>query len=78
LAKVISGVGPMQAFVQPYTTGSSTFLPLLDIGEIDFGIIHAVDMGMAYHPAAVQFYKERKVRPAKMDELQKKMLAMNP
>ena len=28
LAKVISGAGPMQAVVQPYT-GSSTFLPLL-------------------------------------------------
>ena len=27
LAKVISGAGPMQAMVQPYT-GSSTFLPL--------------------------------------------------
>lgn len=47
LAKVISGAGPMQAIVQPYT-GSSTFLPLLDSGEIDFGIINAVDMGMAY------------------------------
>lgn len=47
LAKVISGVGPMQAVVQPYT-GSSTFLPMLDTGELDFGIINAVDMGMAY------------------------------
>lgn len=47
LAKVISGSGSMQAVVQPYT-GSSTFLPLLDNGEIDFGIVNAVDMGMAY------------------------------
>lgn len=47
LAKVISGAGPMQAVVQPYT-GSSTFLPLLDSGELDFGIVNAVDMGMAY------------------------------
>ena len=47
LAKVISGAGPMQAVVQPYT-GSSTFLPLLDNGEIDFGIVNAVDMGMAF------------------------------
>lgn len=47
LAKVISGAGPMQAVVQPYT-GSSTFLPLLDNGELDFGIVNAVDMGMAY------------------------------
>ncbi len=37
----------MQAVVQPYT-GSSTFLPLLDNGELDFGIINAVDMGLAY------------------------------
>ena len=47
LAKVISEAGPMQSVVQPYT-GSSTFLPLLDNGELDFGIINAVDMGMAY------------------------------
>ncbi len=47
LAKVISGAGPMQAVVQPYT-GSSTFLPLFDSGEIDFGIVNAVDMGLAY------------------------------
>lgn len=47
LAKVISGAGPMQAVVQPYT-GSSTFLPMLDNGELDFGIINAVDMAMAY------------------------------
>ena len=47
LAKVISEAGPMQSLVQPYT-GSSTFLPLLDSGEIDFGIINAVDMGLAY------------------------------
>ena len=47
LAKVISEAGPMQSVVQPYT-GSSTFLPLLDNGELDFGIINAVDMGLAY------------------------------
>ena len=44
LAQVISEAGPMQSVVQPYT-GSSTFLPLLDNGELDFGIINAVDMG---------------------------------
>ena len=43
LAKVISGAGPMQSIVQPYT-GSSTFMPLLDSGEIDFGIINAVEI----------------------------------
>ena len=47
LAKVISESGSMQSTVQPYT-GSSTFLPLLDSGELDFGIINAVDMGLAY------------------------------
>jgi TRAP transporter TAXI family solute receptor len=47
LAKAISGAGAMQSVVQPYT-GTSTFLPLLDNGEIDFGVVNAVDMGLAY------------------------------
>ena len=47
LASVISGAGPMQSVVQPYT-GTSTFLPLLDNGEIDFGVVNAVDMSLAY------------------------------
>jgi TRAP transporter TAXI family solute receptor len=47
LAKVISGAGPMQSNVQPYT-GTSTFLPLLDSGELDFGIINAVEMNLGY------------------------------
>jgi TRAP transporter TAXI family solute receptor len=47
LAKVISDAAPFQATVQPYT-GSSTFLPLLDNGEIDFGVVNAVEMGLAY------------------------------
>jgi TRAP transporter TAXI family solute receptor len=47
LAKVISDAAPFQATVQPYT-GSSTFLPLLDSGEIDFGVVNAVEMGLAY------------------------------
>jgi hypothetical protein len=33
---------------------------------------------MAYHPAAVQFYKEKGVWSAKMDEAQKKLLTLNP
>jgi uncharacterized protein len=33
--------------VQPFT-GTSTFLPLLNGGEIDFGMNNAVDMAMAY------------------------------
>lgn len=47
LAKVISGAGPMQSIVQPYT-GSSTFLPLVDSGELDFGIVNAVEMNLGY------------------------------
>ena len=51
LAKVISGAGPMQSVVQPYT-GSSTFMPLLDSGEIDFGIINAVESNLGYQGPA--------------------------
>lgn len=51
LASVISGAAPFQAVIQPYT-GSSTFLPLLDNGEIDFGIINAVEMNLAYQGPA--------------------------
>jgi uncharacterized protein len=47
LSKVMSDVLPLQAVVQPYT-GSSTFLPLLNTGEIDFGINNAVDMALTY------------------------------
>jgi TRAP transporter TAXI family solute receptor len=47
LANVISGAAPFQAVVQPYT-GTSTFLPLLDNGELDLGVVNAVDMGLAY------------------------------
>src|SRR5688572_27711823 len=60
LAKVISGAGPMQAVVQPYT-GSSTFLPMLDNGELDFGIINAVDMAMAYQGPKLE---NRRSKPA--------------
>ena len=51
LAKVISGAGPMQLIVQPYT-GSSTFMPLLDSGELDFGIINAVETNLGYQGPA--------------------------
>ena len=47
LAKVISDAGPIPATVQPYT-GTSTLFPLLNSGELDFGLINGVDMGMAY------------------------------
>src|SRR5215813_10500409 len=51
LASVISGAAPFQAVIQPYT-GTSTFLPLLDSGEIDFGVINAVEMNLAYQGPA--------------------------
>ena len=47
LAKVISESSPIQAQVQPHA-GSSTFLPLIDSGELDMGIVNAVDMALAY------------------------------
>ena len=40
--------GRSRSKIQPYS-GTSTFLPLLNSGELDFGIVNAVDMGMAYH-----------------------------
>lgn len=50
LASVITGSG-LPAGIQPYT-GSSTFLPLLDNGEIDFGIVNAIETGLAFQGAA--------------------------
>ncbi len=47
LAKVVSGATPIQMTVQPYT-GTSTFIPLADAGELDFGVVNAVDMALAY------------------------------
>jgi TRAP transporter TAXI family solute receptor len=44
---VLSEAAPFQAQVQPHA-GSSTFLPLIDSGELDLGIVNAVDMGLAY------------------------------
>ncbi len=47
LSKFVSEAGQFQMIVQPFT-GTSTFLPLLNAGEIDFGMNNAVDMAMAY------------------------------
>jgi len=47
LANVVSGTAPFQMTVQPYT-GSSTYLPLIDTGELEFGMVNAVDMALAY------------------------------
>jgi TRAP transporter TAXI family solute receptor len=51
LASVISNGAPFQTGIQPYT-GSSTFLPLLDNGELDFGIVNAIEMGLSYQGPA--------------------------
>ena len=50
LSKVASEGAPFQMVVQPYS-GTSTFLPLLDNGELDFGINNAVDMALSYQGA---------------------------
>jgi TRAP transporter TAXI family solute receptor len=47
LAKVVSQGTPMQMAVQPHS-GTSTMLPLLNTGEMEFGTINAVDVGLAY------------------------------
>lgn len=47
LAKVVSEGGPVKMSVQPYA-GSSTFLPLINTGEVEFGVNNAVDMTLAY------------------------------
>jgi TRAP transporter TAXI family solute receptor len=38
----------------------------------------SADVTVPYHPAAVQFYKEKNLWNAKMDEAQKRLLAVNP
>ena len=47
LAKVVSGAAGTLMVVQPYT-GTSTMLPLLNTGEVDFGVVNAVDVGLSY------------------------------
>jgi TRAP transporter TAXI family solute receptor len=47
LAKVTAEHSPVRLSVQPYT-GTSTFVPLLDSGELELGVNNAVDMGLAY------------------------------
>ncbi|MBI4593653.1 MAG: TAXI family TRAP transporter solute-binding subunit, partial [Candidatus Rokubacteria bacterium] len=47
LQKVTSGTAPFQVALQPYT-GTSTFLPVLNNAEIEFGVVNGVDMGLAY------------------------------
>ncbi len=47
IAKVVSDAGALKMSVQPYA-GSSTFLPLLNSGELEFGVNNGVDMALAY------------------------------
>ncbi len=47
IARVLAEYGGLRAVVQPYS-GSSTFLPLLNTGELQLGIVNAVDSAMAY------------------------------
>jgi TRAP transporter TAXI family solute receptor len=47
LSKVVGDAGAARMSVQPYS-GSSTFLPLLDSGELEFGVVNAVDMALTY------------------------------
>jgi TRAP transporter TAXI family solute receptor len=53
LAKVVTAHAGMAMVVQPYT-GTSTMLPLLNTGEVDFGLVNAIDMGLAYRGPGYQ------------------------
>jgi TRAP-type uncharacterized transport system substrate-binding protein len=53
LAKVASDGAPFVITVQPYS-GTSTFLPLLNNGEVDFGINNAVDMALSHQGRALE------------------------
>jgi TRAP transporter TAXI family solute receptor len=46
LAKAASEAGAARLTVQPYT-GSSTFIPLIQSGELEFGVVNAVDTALA-------------------------------
>lgn len=47
LAKIVSEAAPFQMVVQPHS-GSSTFLPLLNTGEMDFGVVNGVETNLSY------------------------------
>ena len=47
ITKVVSETGKVKMAVQPYA-GSSTFIPLLNSGELEFGVVNAVDMALAH------------------------------
>lgn len=51
LAKVAGDAGAVKLAVQPYS-GTSTFLPLLESGELELGLNNAVDVGLAFRGPA--------------------------
>ena len=53
VAKVVTDAGKIKMNVQPHS-GSSTFLPLIGSGELEFGINNAVDMSLAYRGPSYQ------------------------
>ena len=53
LAKVVSGSAGFQMVVQPHA-GTSTMLPLINSGELEFGVQNAVDLWLAYRGPAHQ------------------------
>jgi len=48
LTKVATESGTARLTVQPYA-GSSTFLPMLESGELELGVNNAIDVGLAYN-----------------------------
>jgi len=48
LAKVAAEAGTAKLTVQPYS-GTSTFLPMLESGELELGVNNAVDVGLAFN-----------------------------
>src|SRR5258705_5179204 len=53
IAKVVSGGAGYQMVVQPHA-GTSTMLPLVNSGEMEFGIQNGVDLWLAYRGPAHQ------------------------
>ena len=53
IAKVVSGAAGYQMVVQPHA-GTSTMLPLINSGEMEFGIQNGVDLWLAYRGPAHQ------------------------
>jgi TRAP transporter TAXI family solute receptor len=53
IAKVVSGGAGYQMVVQPHA-GTSTMLPLINSGELEFGVQNAVDLWLAYRGPSQQ------------------------